>query len=89
MPNERPSANFSIDGYEVSATFADAGNLTAISRAKQILLSAFVASASSFKGILAISPEQRDNSSGGKLHTNFNIDFEQFSFGMDIVTIAA
>lgn len=29
MPNERHSASFSIDGYEVSATFADAGNLTA------------------------------------------------------------
>ncbi len=46
MPNERHSASFSIDGYEVSATFADAGNLTAISHAKQILLSAFIASTS-------------------------------------------
>ena len=26
---------------------------------------------------------------GYKLHIDFNIDFEQFSFGMDIVTIAA
>ncbi len=68
MPNERPSASFSIDGYEVSATFADAGNLTAISHAKQILLSAFIASTSDFKGILAISPEQRDNNSGGNPH---------------------
>ncbi len=34
MPHERHSANFSIDGYEVSATFAGAGNRTAISHAK-------------------------------------------------------
>lgn len=63
MPNERHSASFSIDGYEVSATFADAGDPAAISHAKQILLSAFVASTSKpgSKGILAISPEQRDN----------------------------
>lgn len=26
---------------------------------------------------------------GYKLHIDFNIDFKQFSFGMDIVTIAA
>lgn len=68
MPNERHSASFSIDGYEVSATFANAGNLTAISHAKQILLSAFVASTSGFKGILTISPEQRDNNSEGNPH---------------------
>ena len=68
MPDKRHSASFSIDGYEVSATFADAGNLTAISHAKQILLSAFIASTSGFKGILAISPEQRDNNSGGSPH---------------------
>lgn len=63
MPNERHSASFSIDGYEVSATFADAGDPAAINHAKQILLSAFVASTSKprSKGILAISPEQRDN----------------------------
>ena len=68
MPNERHSASFSIDGYEASATFADAGNLTAISYAKQILLSAFVASTSGSKGILAISPEQRNNNGGGNPH---------------------
>ncbi len=68
MPHERHSANFSIDGYKVSATFADTGNLTAISHAKQILLPAFVASTSGFKGILAISPEQRDNNGGGNPH---------------------
>lgn len=63
MPNERQSASFSIDGYEVSATFANAGDPAAINHAKQILLSAFVASTSKprSKGILAISPEQRDN----------------------------
>lgn len=63
MPNERQSVSFSIDGYKVSATFAHAGDPAAISHAKQILLSAFVASTSKpgSKGILAISPEQRDN----------------------------
>lgn len=63
MPNERQSASFSIDGYEVSATFADAGDPATINHAKQILLSAFVTSTSKLgsKGILAISPEQRDN----------------------------
>ncbi len=70
MPSSKRSAVFSIDGYEVSATFAKAGDPAAISHAKQILLSAFVASTSKpqFKGILAISPEQRDNSSGGRPH---------------------
>ncbi len=70
MPNERCSASFSIDGYEVSATFLSAGDPAAISHAKQILLSAFVASTSMPrpKGILAISPEQRDNISGGNPH---------------------
>lgn len=70
MPNERQSASFSIDGYEVSATFASAGDPAALNHAKQILLSAFVASTSKpgSKGILAISPEQRDNIGGGKPH---------------------
>lgn len=70
MPHERHSANFSIDGYEVSATFAHAGDPAAIQHAKQILLSAFVASSSKAqpKGILAISPEQRDNIGRGKPH---------------------
>lgn len=70
MSNERYSANFSIDGYEVSATFAAAENPTAIRHAKQILLSNFVASTSKpgIKGILAISPGQRDNIGGGNPH---------------------
>lgn len=70
MPNERHSTSFSIDGYEVSATFAETGDPAAINHAKQILLSAFVASTSKPgpKGILAISPEQRDNISRGKPH---------------------
>ena len=67
MPNEGRSTSFSIDGYKVSATFASAGDLAAISHAKQILLPAFVANTSKpqFKGILAISSEQRDNIDGG------------------------
>lgn len=61
MSNERQSASFSIDGYEVSATFASAGDPAALNHAKQILLSTFVASNSKPGGIFAISPEQRDN----------------------------
>lgn len=70
MPNKRQSASFSIDGYEVSATFASAGDPAALNHAKQILLSAFVTSTSKpgSKGILAISPEQRDNIGRGKPH---------------------
>lgn len=62
--------NFSIDGYEISATFAETGNPTVIGQVKQILLSAFVASApvSRFKGILDDPSEQRDNSSEGSPH---------------------
>lgn len=70
MPSTKHNAVFSVDGYEVSATFAQAGNPAAITHVKQILLSAFVASTPKArpKGILAMSPEQRDNSSGGNPH---------------------
>ena len=70
MPSTKHNAVFSVDGYEVSATFAQAGDPAAITHVKQILLSAFVASTPKArpKGILAISPEQRDNISGGNFH---------------------
>ncbi len=70
MPSAKHNAVFSVDGYEVSATFAQAGDPAAITHVKQILLSAFVASTPKArpKGILAISPEQRDNNSGGNPH---------------------
>lgn len=61
---------FAVDGYEVSASFADTVNADAISHVKQILISSFVSRAPSrgFIGTVAIAPEQRDNSSGGKPH---------------------
>lgn len=70
MQSQKQSASFFVDGYEVSATFADTGDSTTILHAKQILLSTFIASTSptSIQGILAISPEQRDNNSGGNPH---------------------
>ncbi len=70
MSTTRQNACFSIDGYKVSATFAEAGNSTAIGRVKQILLSSFVAGTpvSQPKGILDGSPKQRDNSSEDSPH---------------------
>lgn len=59
---------FAIDGYEISATFADSRNPAAIGQVKQILLSSFASSAPKNKGgdILAITHEQRDNNDRGK-----------------------
>jgi hypothetical protein len=58
--------NFSVDGYEVSATFANSRNTAAIGQVKQILLSSFSNTTKTRpRDILAIVPEQRDNSSGG------------------------
>ena len=67
MENTRRSTIFAIDGYEVSASFADDRNTTALHHAKQILLSSFANNTpnSSNKGILAILPEQRDNNDEG------------------------
>ncbi len=64
--DKRRRATFAIDGYEISATFADGRNTAALGQVKQILLSAFVSSAHQNRagGILAIHPEQRDNNSG-------------------------
>ncbi len=61
-PTKR-STTFAIDGYEISATFADSRNTAATSRAKQILLSSFAGSAPNNRrgDILAIPSEQRDN----------------------------
>ena len=61
-----PKANavFAIDGFEISATFAESQNTAAI---KQILLSSFVAQTSSPRpGVILVKPsEQRDNNGGG------------------------
>ncbi len=59
---------FSIGGYEISATFTEQRNTAVLSQVKQILLSSFINNAPQKKlgGILAISPEQRDNIDGGR-----------------------
>ena len=69
MPNTRCSTTFSIDGYEVSASFADSSNTEAIGQVKQILLSSFANTAKTQSGdILAILPEQRDNNGRDKTY---------------------
>ena len=45
-------AVFAIDGYEVSATFAEKRNQAALSQVKQILLSSFANNASKARPIL-------------------------------------
>ena len=64
-----PKANavFAIDGFEISATFAESRNTAAIGQVKQILLSSFVAQTSSPRpGVILVKPsEQRDNNGGG------------------------
>lgn len=66
MQDMKTSTVFAVDGYEVSATFADNRNTAAIGQVKQILLSSFASSAPKArpKDTLAIIPEQRDNNSG-------------------------
>lgn len=67
MQGTKPSTTFAIDGYEISATFADSRNTAATSQVKQILLSSFASSAPNNQhgDILAIPPEQRDNNDRG------------------------
>lgn len=70
MQNTRRNATFAVDGYEVSATFADSRNAAALSQVKQILLSSFANNPSNPHpgDILAINSEQRDNNSGDSHH---------------------
>ena len=70
MPKTKRNTTFFIDGYEVSAIFAKTGDPAAIAHIKQMLLSSFIAGTPGPrpKGILAISPGQRDNICGGKPH---------------------
>ncbi|MPM05141.1 hypothetical protein SDC9_51427 [bioreactor metagenome] len=68
MQNTRRSTTFSVDGHEVSVTFADSGNTTALGQVKQILLSSFGSNhANCHPGdILAIASERRDNKDGDR-----------------------
>lgn len=68
MDGKKHSTTFAVDGYEISATFADSRNTAAIGQVKQILLSSFAGNHAGRRSgdILAIPTEQRDNSSRGK-----------------------
>lgn len=69
MSKTRTKTVFAIDGYEISATFAESRNPMALGQVKQILLSSFVGNTAKRPGdILAISPKTRDNISGGTPH---------------------
>ncbi len=70
MQNTRRSATFAVDGYEVSATFADSKNTAALGQVKQILLSSFANNRSNPHpgDILAIPTETRDNNSSDSHH---------------------
>ncbi len=66
MQSKRRSATFAVDGYEVSATFADSRNVAAIGQVKQILLSSFASNPPNRRtgNILAIHSETKDNNGG-------------------------
>ncbi|WP_242869066.1 hypothetical protein [Ruthenibacterium lactatiformans] len=68
MERTRQLTTFAIDGYQISATFADSRNTTALGHVKQILLSSFANNAAKHThgDILAIHPNRSDNNSGGK-----------------------
>ena len=59
----KADAVFAIDGYEVSATFAEKRNQAALSQVKQILLSSFANNASKAR---PLSPQRSDNVDGGR-----------------------
>ena len=58
MERTRELTTFAIDGYQISATFADSRNTTALGHVKQILLSSFANNAAKHThgDILAIHP---------------------------------
>ena len=69
MPNTNHDRTFSVNGYEVSATFADVRNTSAIGQVKQILLSSFTNTAKTHnESILAFQSEPRDNEGGATRH---------------------
>ena len=57
MERTRELTTFAIDGYQISATFADSRNTTALGHVKQILLSSFANNAAKHT--------HGDNNSGG------------------------
>lgn len=71
MQNAENSAILAIDGYEISATFAEHKNTEAIGHVKQILLSSFASNAPKKRcpGDILVRPsEQSYNDNGGRHH---------------------
>ena len=66
----RNSTTLKVDGYEISATFAETRNTAISGHLKQILLASFANSAPrpGSKGILVAPPAQRYNKDGGSHH---------------------
>lgn len=66
----RSSATLKVDGYEISATFAETRNTAISGHLKQILLASFANSSpkSGPGDILVMPPEQRYNKDGGRHH---------------------
>ena len=67
MQQRKQHTAFAVDGYAIIASFGDCKNAAALHRVKQILVSSFANNTvkNNSGDILAISPEQRDNNSGG------------------------
>ena len=66
----RNSTTLKVDGYEISATFAETRNTAISGHLKQILLASFANSTPrpGSKGILVEPPAQRYNKDGGRHH---------------------
>lgn len=67
MQQRKQHTAFAVDGYAITASFADCKNAAAVHHVKQILISSFAGKTTKLQSrdILAIPPEQRDNNSGG------------------------
>lgn len=61
----RNTTTLKVDGYEISATFAETRNTAISGHLKQILLSSYIAQTG---GILAAPPVQRYNKDGDRHH---------------------
>ena len=68
MQQRKYHTAFAVDGYTITASFADSKNTAALGHVKQILLSSFANHTAEKRGgdILAIPLEWRDNIGGGK-----------------------
>ena len=68
MQQRKHHTAFAVDGYTITASFADSKNTAALGHVKQILLFSFTNHTAKKRGgdILAIPFERRDNIGGGK-----------------------